>query len=215
MAEFATGLFTAPDWRYLPDLSARMLETVEIAVVATVLAALVSFPLGLLAAQNTTPWGPIGWVAKGFLALLRAVPEVLWALLFVAGVGLGVLPGVMAITVATIGFLGKFFAESFEVVPTGPIEGVAAHGASHLAQRTFGVLPLAMPDVLGQFLYGLDSSMRFATILGYVGAGGIGFDMMEARRLFKYDRLIMIIVAVAIVIALLDWLSDAIRRRLV
>ena len=215
MLEFAKGLITAPDLKYLPDLAARMLETIEIAVVATVVAGVISFFLGSLAAHNTTPWAPIGWLTKAFLALLRAVPEVLWALLFVAGVGLGVLPGVLAITVATIGFLGKFFAESFEVVPSGPIEGISAVGASELAKRTFGILPQAAPDLIGQFLYGLDSSMRFAAILGYVGAGGIGFDMMEARRLMNYDRLTMIIIAVAVVIALIDSASNAIRRRVV
>jgi phosphonate transport system permease protein len=185
------------------------------AFAGTLIGAVLSLPLAVLAARNLSPHPVLRWGARALIAVFRVVPDLVWALLFVAVVGLGPFAGTLAVMVDKIGFLGKFFAESFEVVPSGPIEGISAVGASEIAKRTFGILPQAAPDLIGQFLYGLDSSMRFAAILGYVGAGGIGFDMMEARRLMNYDRLTMIIIAVAVVIALIDSASNAIRRRVV
>jgi phosphonate transport system permease protein len=146
---------------------------------------------------------------------MRALPELVWALVFVSAVGLGPLPGVMALAFVTVGFMGKFFAESIEVVNDRPVEGVSAHGANWFQVRTFAHLPQAMPDFIGTTLYILDHNLRAAAILGLVGAGGIGYDMVMAMRLFDYDRLLLIAASIYLVVTMLDRLSDRFRMRVI
>jgi phosphonate transport system permease protein len=202
-----------PDWRYTPALFWMMLDTVGMAFLAALLGSLLAFPLALLMARNTT----VGlWLAiplRVFAAVIRAIPELVWAIAFVAAVGTGPIPGVLALGVYTLGTLAKFHQLAFDVVDTKPLEGLSAVGASGFASRWFGVLPQAFPDLLGHWLYAVDSNIRSATVLGIVGAGGIGFDYSEATRLYKYDRLILIIPAIYLVVTLLDRLSARIRRR--
>jgi phosphonate transport system permease protein len=152
---------------------------------------------------------------RTLLSFMRALPELVWALVFVSAVGLGPLPGVMALAFVTVGFMGKFFAESIEVVDAKPIEGVEAHGAGWLQVRTFAYLPQAMPDFIGSTLYILDHNLRAAAILGLVGAGGVGYDMVMAMRLFDYDRILSIAVAIYLIVALLDRLSSHFRSRVI
>lgn len=202
-----------PDFKYLPELGWQMLDTVGIAFLASVIAALLSFPVGLMMAKKTTPGLWIAAPLRLFASIVRAIPEVVWAIAFVAATETGPIPGVLALAVATFGFLCKFHQLSFEVVDDKPLEGLAAQGASGFATRWFGVLPQAFPDLLGQWLYIMDSNVRSATILGIVGAGGIGFDFHEAARLLKYDKLILIVPAVYLVVTVLDRLSSRIRAR--
>jgi phosphonate transport system permease protein len=146
---------------------------------------------------------------------MRALPDLVWALVFVSAVGLGPLPGVMALAFVTVGFMGKFFAENIEVVNQDPVEGVAAHGANWLQLSTFAHLPQAVPDFIGSTLYILDHNLRASAILGLVGAGGIGYDLVMAMRLFDYDRLLPIALAIYLVVTLLDRMSDQIRSRVI
>lgn len=215
MVEFLGHLLVMPDWEYLPELGTKMLETIEMTFLATSLALVVSLPIGLLAAKNTSPHPLVFQAARAFLSFCRALPDLVWALVFVSAVGLGPLPGVMALAFVTIGFMGKFFAESIEVVDDKAVEGVAAHGAGWLQLRTFAHLPEAMPDFIGTLMYILDHNLRAAAILGLVGAGGIGYDMVMAMRLFDYDRIVMIAVAIYIVVTLLDRASDHFRSRVI
>lgn len=215
MLNFAGHLVVMPDWSYGPQLLKKMLETMEMTFLATMIALVISLPLGLLAAKNASPHPAIYRVTRDFLSLIRALPELVWALVFVSAVGLGPLPGVMALALVTVGFMGKFFAESIEVVSTKAVEGVAAHGAGWLQVRTFAHLPEALPDFIGTLLYVLDHNLRAAAILGLVGAGGIGYDLVMSMRLFQYERLILIALAIYIVVTLLDRLSDRLRTRVI
>jgi len=215
MLEFAGKLLVVPEWAYLPELGARIFETIEMTFLASSLALVLSLPLGFLAARNTSPHPAVFHATRSLLSFMRALPELVWALLFVSAVGLGPLPGVMALAFVTVGFMGKFFAESIEVVDPRPIEGVVAHGANWLQLRTFAHLPQAMPDLVGTTIYILDHNLRAAAILGLVGAGGIGYDMVMAMRLFDYGRLLLIAAAIYLVVTLLDRASDYFRSRII
>lgn len=213
--EFLSFIIVWPDWAYLPQLMEKMLETIAIAFIASSIALLLSFPLSFLAAANTSPHPIVYMVTRNILSLLRALPEMVWALVFVSAVGLGPLPGIMALAVVTTGFMAKFFAEAYEVVEPKPIEGVSAHGAGWLQTLSFGYVPESLPDLVSSSLYLLDHNVRAATILGIVGAGGVGYDMVMAMRLFDYDRIILIVLAIYGVISLIDWASMVIRRRII
>ena len=215
MLEFLGHLWVAPDWSYLPDLGQRMLETVEMAVIATAIALVLSFPLAVLSARTVSPHPLVFALGRGLLSLIRALPELVWALVFVSAVGLGPLPGILALAVVTVGFMGKVFAEAIEVVDPRPVEGVAAHGGRRWQVLGFAVLPQALPDLLGSTLYVLDHNVRAAAILGLVGAGGIGYDMVMAMRLFEYDRLVLIGAAIWLCVTLLDRASHRLRARVI
>jgi phosphonate transport system permease protein len=212
---FLAQLLVMPDWSYLPELAARLLETIQITLLATSIALLFSLPLAVLAASNATPHPLVGWLLRGLLSLIRALPDLLWALLFVSALGLGALPGVLALAMVTIGLLAKLYAESIEVVKRGPVEGVRACGAGWLQVRLYAMLPEAAPDLIGTTLYMLDHNLRAATILGFVGAGGVGYDLITAIRLFQYDRLILMILAIYLLVTGLDRLSSVLRRRII
>jgi phosphonate transport system permease protein len=215
MFDFASNLLVAPDWEYLPTLGANMLQTMEMTFLATSIALVISLPLGVMAAKNASPHPAIFHATRNLLTMMRALPELVWALVFVSAVGLGPLPGIMALSFVTIGFMGKFFAESIEVVDSRQVEGVVAHGASWLQLRTFAHFPQAFPDFVGTVMYILDHNLRAAAILGLVGAGGIGYDLVMAMRMFDYGRLLPIAISIYVVVTLLDRASDKFRRRLI
>ena len=215
MAEFTGQMFVTPDWAYVPQLLDKMLETIEMTVLGTAIAIVVSLPLGVLAASNATPHPVVYRVSRDLLSLMRALPELVWALVFVSAVGLGPLPGVMALAFVTVGFMGKFFAEAIEVVDNKAVEGVRAHGAGWLQVRLFAMLPQALPDFVGTVMYILDHNLRAAAILGLVGAGGIGYDLVMSMRLFQYERLLLIALSIYLVVTLLDRLSDQLRSRII
>lgn len=215
MLNFAGQMFVTPDWAYVPQLLAKMLETIEMTVLATAIAIVISLPLGILAARNATPHVVVYRLTRDLLSLMRALPELVWALVFVSAVGLGPLPGVMALAFVTVGFMGKFFAESIEVVDHKAVEGVRAHGAGWFQVRLFAMLPQALPDFVGTVMYILDHNLRAATILGLVGAGGIGYDLVMSMRLFQYERLLLIALSIYLVVTVLDRASDSLRSRII
>jgi phosphonate transport system permease protein len=215
MFEFAGHLLVMPDWEYLSTLGGNMLQTIEMTFLATSIALVISLPLGVMAAANASPHPLVFHATRNLLTLMRALPELVWALVFVSAVGLGPLPGIMALSFVTVGFMGKFFAESIEVVDSRQIEGVAAHGASWLQLRTFGIFPQAFPDFVGTVMYILDHNLRAAAVLGLVGAGGIGYDLVMAMRMFDYNRLLPIALSIYMVVTLLDRMSDKFRRELI
>lgn len=214
-AEFIRNFFVMPNWDYLPKLAVKMLETLEIAFLATAIAVVISLPIGFLAARNATVHPIVYRITRDLLSFMRALPELVWALVFVSAVGLGPLPGIMALAFVTVGFMGKFFAEAIENVDSKAIEGVQAHGANRMQVRLFAMFPQAFPNFTGTVMYVLDHNVRAATVLGVVGAGGIGYDMVMAMRLFQYDRLILIALAIYLVVTVLDRISDYLRNRII
>ena len=210
---FLKKLFVAPDFAYSPTLAQLTLETFLIAFVATIAACLLSFIPAFLAARNCTPHIVVSVALKGIASIVRAIPDLLLALVLASSIGLGNVPGVMALTITSVAYLVKAYAEALEVVSKNPVEGIAAAGGGWLAQRTLGVVPQAAPDLIGLSLYTMDSNLRSAAILGAVGAGGIGYDLAAAIRHFRFDRLGMMILSVYLSVSLVDALSSWIRRR--
>jgi phosphonate transport system permease protein len=200
---------------WLAEFSWAMLETVAMALAGTVLAAIVAVPLGFLGARNVVP---VGLLHLGFRRVsdgLRGVDTLIWALMFVNAVGLGPFAGVLAIAVSDAGTLGKLFAEAIENVDRRPVEGVRAAGASRLLVIRFAIVPQVFPVLLSHVLYYLESNTRSATILGVVGAGGIGFQLAERIRLNNWDEVAFIILMILAVVTAIDACSKTVRLRVI
>ena len=189
-------------------------ETLAMSVAGTLLTVLLSLPLALLAAPNTTPHAGIGQVARTVLAAFRSVPEIILGILFVAAVGFGALPGVLALALHSTGMVGKFFAEAIEHVDPKPLEAAAAAGASRLQVITHAVLPQVLPQLADITIYRWEYHFRASAVLGIVGAGGIGFELMAALRLIKYDEVAAILLSILACVIVVDGLGAALRKRL-
>jgi len=202
----------------LPKLLSAMGETVQIALVGTLLAVLLSFPLSFLAARNLTHGHPLGRVlyhaTRALFNVLRAFPQIVLAILFVFMVGPGPFPGVLAIALHGIGMLGKLFAESIESVDKAPIEAVRATGASNFLVVWFGILPQIVPQFLAFSLYRWDIDIRSSIILGIVGAGGIGFLLDQYIRQFQYSQASTCFLIILVAVTVLDWASAYFREKL-
>jgi phosphonate transport system permease protein len=209
MADFF-GRMVPPDLSYLTSLLAPTIETIQIAVWGTVIAVIASAPLSLLAARNTAPHPSIYFVTRLFLNLLRSINELIYALLLVSAVGLGPFPGVLAIALHATGMLAKFVAEEIEHVNRGPVEALQAAGAGRMQIILFGIMPQILPAVVGYILYRFDVSIRSATVLGLVGAGGLGFALITTMKMFRYHETAGCI----LVIILLIWAADTISGHL-
>lgn len=212
-AIYAGQLIRAPDWTYLPDMLHGLWQTLEIAFVATMLTLGLSVPASFLAANNAAPHPIVSIASRGGLSVLRAIPELIWAWIFVIALGLGTSAGVLALTVVGVGMLGKFFAEALEVVDSRTIEGIHAQGGNRLQTTLFALVPQAAPDWISSTLYLFDHNVRAAAIVGLVGAGGIGFDLEIAVRTFQFDRVGMILVGLFGMVAGIDYLSERLRER--
>lgn len=191
-----------------------MLLTVKMAVLGTVGAVLLALPLAFLAARNTTPHPAAYQLTRRLLDFLRGLNEFVLALIFVAAVGLGPFPGILALTVHTAGILGKLFAEGIEDIDEGQVEAVRATGAHPLGVLGRAVWPQIVPHVLSMTMYRFESNVRAATVLGLVGAGGIGFYITEAIRGFDTRAASAILIIILATVFLIDYLSAALRERL-
>ncbi len=200
---------------WLAEFTYGMLETVAMAFAGTVLAAVVAVPLGFLGARNVVPVRVLHFGFRRISDGLRGVDTLIWALMFVNAVGLGPFAGVMAIAVSDAGTLGKLFAEAVENVQRPPIEGVRAAGGSRLQVIRFAILPQVFPVLLSHVLYYLESNTRSATILGVVGAGGIGFQLAERIRLNNWDEVAFIVLMILAVVTAIDACSKAVRLRVI
>ena len=203
-----------PELSYLGFLLAPTVETVQIAVWGTVIAAVVSAPLALLAASNTTPHLIVYFVTRVFLNLLRSINELIYALILVSAVGLGPFPGVLAIALHATGMLAKFVAEEIEHVNRGPVEALQAAGAGRVQTIMYGILPQVLPAVVGYILYRFDVSIRSATVLGLVGAGGLGFSLITTMKMFKYHQTAACILVIILLISAADWISGRLQKKI-
>jgi len=190
-------------------------ETLLIAYVGTALGALGAFFLGFLAAANVTPRPWLRIAVRRFCELCRTVPELVFALMFVIAFGLGPMAGVLAVAIHSLGALGKLFAEVVENIDMKPVEGVYATGAPwHVAMR-FGALPQTMSNFVSYALLRFEINVRGATVMGFVGAGGIGVDLIEAIRKFYYSDVSAILVLIVITVSVIDTATGYVRHRLI
>lgn len=205
--------FLRPDFANWNLFVAKMWETVQIALWGTFIALFMAIPLGLAAARNIAPFWivtPVRWVMN----LLRSVPDLVIGLVLVVVVGLGPLAGVLAIALNTAGVLAKLFSEAVEAIDKGPVEGVRATGAAPLHEIVWGVIPQVAPLWTSFALYRFESNSRSATILGVIGAGGIGQLLFDRMNGFEYREASAIVIIVVIAVTLIDMLSQAMRKRL-
>lgn len=208
--EFFSRL-TPPDWSVTGLVAKSAFETLMIALAGTSLAIVIALPLGFLAASNITPvW--VSMPLKSFLGFARSIPLIVVAVIFVIGVGLGPFPGMLAIAFHSIGMLGKFYAEEFETADEGVIEAVRGTGATRLQTIRFGLLPQSIPQLISFSVYRFEMNFRDATILGFVGAGGIGLYIQLYVRSFQYDRVAVLLLVIIAVVFILDQFTYWVRK---
>ena len=202
------------DWDHA-ELLRSMLETVAMAYLGSMLAFAFALPLGFLGARNVIPARVFRFITRRLFDGMRGVDQLIWALVFVRAMGLGPIAGILAICVADTGVLSKLFAEAIENTDRQQTEGVTATGASFFAVLRMGVLPQVLPVTIGQTLYQIESNSREATILGLVGAGGIGLRLSERIQINAWDQVAYAIVLILIAVALIDTVSRWLRMRLI
>lgn len=186
-------------------------QTLAMAFLGTLLGTLGSLVVGFLAAKNVMPFGIIRQIVRRFLDILRGIDQLVWGLVFVRAVGLGPLAGVLAIFISDLGTLSKLYSEAIENIDRKQVEGIRATGAGPLAVIRYGYIPQVLPVFISQSLYFLESNTRSATILGIVGAGGIGMIIIERFRASLYDQVAFVVLNVLILIFAIDWLSKRVR----
>jgi len=186
-------------------------ETLSIALLGTTLAALMALPISLLAALNIVPSNLIRFPIRRFLDTIRGVDVLIWALVWINVVGLGPFAGVLAIAVSDCGALGKLFSEAIEAADRKQVEGIRASGGSALHEIRFGLMPQVLPVIAGQVLYFIESNTRSATIIGIVGAGGIGLQLAEQIRVLEWQKVSFLILMILIAVAAIDWISGKLR----
>jgi len=187
-------------------------DTLAMSIAGTALAVLLSFPLALLAARNTTPNMAVYHGARVVLNFLRSIPELIMGVIFVAAVGFGALPGVLALGLHSAGMVAKFFAEAIEHVDHKPIEAAEAAGASHLQVIQYAILPQVLPQFADVTVYRWEYNFRASTIMGMVGAGGIGLELMSSLRILRYTEVSAILIAILIMVTAVDAVGAAVRK---
>ena len=203
-----------PDFSNLSELIYAMFETIEIAFLGTFIAIVLSIPLGLFSARNLAPNYFIYLICKTIVIFFRAIPEFIIAMILVIAIGFGAMPGVLALGLHTMGFLAKFYAEDIEHINKGPIDALKSSGATKSQIISFGVIPQILPSFVANNLYILDRNVRMATMLGIVGAGGIGYELQSSFRMFEYERVSAIIILIFVTIFLIDHFSAFIRSKI-
>ncbi|MGF9660822.1 phosphonate ABC transporter, permease protein PhnE [Arthrobacter crystallopoietes] len=212
MGEFLSRLFP-PDFSKFGTITALLIETLQMAIVGTVLGAVLSLLVAFAAASNIAPrW--LYYPARWAMNVIRSVPDLVFALMFVSAVGLGPFAGILAMTLGSLGSIGKIFAEAMESVDRGPITAIQAVGASKRQVIHYGIVPQAAPMLVSYTLLLFEGNVRGATILGLVGAGGIGLELTTAMRMYDYGHLSAIIICIIVLVTVIDQGSALIRRRI-
>lgn len=209
------GRMFPPDWGYSKTILGPTIETIQIAIWGTVLGIVLAFPLGLMAARNLSPHVAVYGTSRFILNALRGVSELVFALVFVSAVGLGPFPGILALALHNAGMLGKFYAEAIEAIDPGPVEALQASGARWTQVVVYAILPQVTPHFVTYNLYRLEVSIRSATVLGLVGAGGIGFHLISSIRLFDYQTTAMVLIVIVLLVVITDYFGSWVRSRII
>ncbi len=213
IAQLSSEMFP-PDFSRFATWLVPLADTVAMSIAGTAIAVAFSLPLALLAAPNTTPNGVVYHATRVVLNLLRSIPELIMGIIFVAMVGFGALPGVLALGLHSIGMVGKFFAESIEHVDPKPIEAARAAGATPLQVIWRAVLPQVLPQLADITIYRWEYNFRASTVLGAVGAGGIGFELIAALRVLEYAQVSAILICILLCVTIVDGLGARLRTAL-
>jgi phosphonate transport system permease protein len=208
-------LFPPKGFEHIPEFLKVMGETIAMAFLGTLLGAFFAFPLSFLASKNMTRARPLQFGARRFADLLRAFDYLIWALIFVRAIGLGPLAGIMAIAIVETGTFIKLYSEAIENLDRKQVDGIAAAGGGALQRVRFGVLPQVLPMMLSNTLYMFEHNVRSASILGIVGAGGIGFLLADRLRAYELQEACTIIILIILAVYAIDYLSKVLRERLI
>jgi phosphonate transport system permease protein len=203
-----------PRWSYLPVILRPLLETIHIATLGTVIALVLSVPLAFLAARNTTANSFTWALGRALLVASRSVNTVIWGLIFVAVFGPGPVAGICAVAARSVGFLAKILAEAIEEADRGPIEAIEATGAGTGQVYLVGVLPQVMPVLIGTTVYRWDINVRESSVLGFVGAGGIGLYLYASINQFAWQQLLVVLAAILVIVLASEALSAWVRARI-
>ena len=203
-----------PDFSKIRNWIKPLSDTLVMSIAGTALAIVISLPLGLLAASNTSPLKIIYTVSRIILNLLRSVPELILGIIFVAAVGFGALPGVLALGLHSAGMMGKFFAEAIEHLDKHPIEASRATGASSFQVIRYAILPQLFSQGIDLSIYRWEYNFRASTVMGMVGAGGIGFELVGSLRLMRYQEVFAILIVILLMVTSIDSLGAWLRNRL-
>ena len=204
-----------PDWGYIDVVAQPLIETIHIATLGTIVTFFIAFPTAFLAARNTTPNRLTWFIGRFILVASRSVNTVVWALLFVAIFGPGPVAGIWAVAFRSIGFMGKLIAEAIEEIDNGPVEAIESTGASRLKVLLVGVLPQVLPVIYGTSIYRWDINIRESTVLGFVGAGGIGIQLYASINQFAWDEVSLMLLAILGVVVVSEYISATVRRRII
>ncbi|WP_028357371.1 phosphonate ABC transporter, permease protein PhnE [Brackiella oedipodis] len=213
MANIAVEMIPPATDRLVPMMKS-VLVTFQMALVGTVIGVLLSLPLAVLMSRNYTPHPLIRSFIRSLVSFIRTIPDLAWALFFVASVGLGPFAGTLTLIMDTIGFCARFFAEAIEEVDDGPPEALTAIGASKLAIIVCAALPMAMPSFINSSLFALEKAVRSSVVLGLVGAGGIGAELATAMELFRFDQAATIILMIFVLVLSVEKVSSHARALL-
>jgi len=203
-----------PDWEFFSEVTQPLIETVHIATIGTAATFLIALPVAIMSARNTTANRVTWLIGRLILVTSRSVNTVVWGLLFVAIFGPGALAGIWSVTARSIGFVGKLVAEAIEEIDKGAVEAIQATGASRLQVLVVGVLPQVMPVIFGTMIYRWDINIRESTVLGFVGAGGIGIQLYSAINEFAWQQVSVILIAVFAVVVVSELISATVRQRI-
>ncbi len=209
---FLAPLFDAETRAEFPVYVGYMLETIAIAYAGLSIAAILAIPVGFLAARNMTRFSYAG---KSILNAIRAIPELIFAIIFVAAVGMGPYAGVLAISINSIGMLGKLYAEVIETIDMSKVDAIKASGGNRIQAMWYGVLPQVLPEFSSYAIYRFEIDVRASTVLGIVGAGGIGTPLLLATHQRNWEDVGMILIVVVIFVSAIDYLSGFIRKKIV
>lgn len=211
MADFLSRMWP-PDFTVLNRVLVDTLLTIQLAWIATVVSAIISFPIGFLAASNVSHNRTVRAVVIFFLNADRAIDSLILALFFVSAVGLGPFPGTLALAIHSVGMLGKLFADAIEAIDRGPVEALESAGAGRLATIRWGIWPQVAPHFISFFLFRFELNIRVAVVLGLVGAGGIGFLLTQYMRLFQYQKVATVMLVILVLVMVVDYFSSKMRR---
>ena len=203
-----------PRWSYLPTIVRPLIETIHIATLGTAIALIFAIPLAFLAARNTTRNGFTWAIGRALLVASRSVNTVIWGLVFVAIFGPGPVAGIAAVAARSVGFLAKLVAEAIEEADRGQIEAIAATGASTAQVYLLGVLPQVMPVLIGTTVYRWDINVRESSVLGFVGAGGVGLYLYASINQFAWQQVLVILAAILAIVIASEALSAYVRARI-
>lgn len=208
--------FWPPDWEWArEEVPGPMIETFQIAILASIIGCLVALPIAFWASRLTSPSRWFYFVDKSFLNVVRTIPDIFWAMLFVVAVGFGAFAGLLALIMFSLSIMGKLLSETIDSVDPGPLEAAKASGARHTPAVRSAVLPQVLPNYVAYGLYIFELDIRASAVLGIVGAGGIGRILEAQRAFFRFDRIMAVVVIIFIVVFAIEQVSVYVRRRLV